>query len=193
MGSAMYSAGVCRAKIGGQRSVTRRGRSLRADGFVWHATLRLGFATVHHKFSVAGSVGRMIRDAERATHEEIIMNPASLRSGVRAVLATTVFSFVGLGLCGLAGAEPGAESRTVKFADLNLSNPSDVHVLYRRIRAAAEVACSHYFFWTDSDRARCVRDATSEAVSEINRPALSAVYRANNTTALPSGLVTRSR
>jgi UrcA family protein len=157
------------------------------------ATLRRGFATVHHKFMVAGSVSRMIRAAERATHEESLMNPSSLRTGVRAVVAATVFGFVGLGLCGLAGAEPSAESRTVKFADLNLSNASDAHVLYRRIRAAAEVACSHYFFWTDWDRARCVRDATAQAVTEINRPSLSAVYRANNTTALPSGLVSRSR
>jgi UrcA family protein len=81
----------------------------------------------------------------------------------------------------------------VKFADLNLSDPSGAHVLYRRIRAAAVVVCSHYFFATDTDKARCVRDATADAVSKIDQPALSAVYNANERPSVPSGLVSLHR
>ena len=121
------------------------------------------------------------------------MNRSTTSTGLRGLIATAIFGFLGLGLCAGASADPSAESRTVKFADLNLSNPSGAHVLYRRIRAAAEVACSYYFFATDTDKARCVRDATADAVTKINQPALSAVYNANNKTSLPSGLVSQSR
>lgn len=95
------------------------------------------------------------------------------------LIATGILGFLGLGLCVVAAADPSAESRTVKFADLDLSNPSGAHTLYRRIRAAAQVVCSYYFFATDTDKAGCVRDATADAVKKINQPALSAVYNAN--------------
>jgi len=121
------------------------------------------------------------------------MNP-SATSGLRGLIATAIFGFLGLGFCVIAGAaDPSAESRTVKFADLDISNPSDAHVLYRRIRAAAQVVCSHYFFATDTDKARCVRDATADAVTRINRCELSAVYNANNKTSAPSRLVSQTR
>ena len=53
-------------------------------------------------------------------------------------------------------------SRTVKFADLNLSNPRDAHVLYMRILAAAQVVCSYHWFATDADKARCVHEAIAD-------------------------------
>lgn len=121
------------------------------------------------------------------------MNPSTTSSGLRGLIASAMFGILGLGVCLVAVADPGAESRIVKFADLNASNASDAHVLYRRIRAAAEVVCSYYFFATDSAKWRCVRDATADAVARINRPALSAVYDANNKTWVPSSLVSKSR
>ena len=108
------------------------------------------------------------------------MNRSTTSIGLRGLIATAIFGFLGLGFCVVAAADSSAESRTVKFADLDISNPSGAHVLYRRIRAAAQVVCSHYFFVTDTDKARCVRDATADAVTKINKPALSAVYDANN-------------
>lgn len=99
---------------------------------------------------------------------------------LRGLIPIAIFGFLGLGLGVAAAAAPGAESRTVKYADLDISKPSDAHVLYRRIRAASQVVCSYYFFLTDTDKARCVSDATADAVAKINQPALSAVYRANN-------------
>ena len=120
------------------------------------------------------------------------MNP-STTSGLRGLIATAIFGSLGLGLCVVAAADPSAESRTVKFADLDISNPSGALVLYRRIRAAARVVCSYHFFLTDTGKARCVRDATADAVTRINQPALSAVYNANNKTSAPSRLVSQTR
>lgn len=120
------------------------------------------------------------------------MHP-STTSRFRGLIASGILGFLGLGLCVVAAADPSAESRTVKFADLDVSNPSSAHVLYRRIRAAAQVVCSTYFFATDTDKARCVRDATADAVTRINQPALSAVYSANNKTSASNGLVSQSR
>ncbi len=118
---------------------------------------------------------------------------ATTSTGFRSFIPTAIFGFLGLGLCIVVAADPRAESRTVKFADLDMSNPLSAHVLYRRIRAAAQVVCSYHFFATDTDRARCVRDATADAVTKINLRALSAVYGAYNKTAAPSGLVSQSR
>ena len=100
--------------------------------------------------------------------------------GLRGLIAGAILAVSGPGLCSVAAADPSAESRTVKFADLDLSSAAGAHALYRRIRAAAQLACSHYFFATDTDREHCVREATSDAVTRINQPALSAVYDSNN-------------
>jgi UrcA family protein len=117
---------------------------------------------------------------------------ASTTSCFRGLLASAIFGLLGLGPCVVAAADPGTENRTVRFADLDVSNPSDAHVLYRRIRVAARVVCSYYFFLTDTDKARCVRDATADAVTKINQPALSAVYNADHKTS-PRGLVSQTR
>jgi UrcA family protein len=124
---------------------------------------------------------------------ETVMNPSATSIGLRGVIASAIFGSLGLGLWAVGAADPSAESRTVRFADLNLSDPSGAHVLYRRIRAAAQVVCSHYFFATDTDKARCVRDATADAVSRIAQPALSAVYNANNRPSAPSDLASVNR
>ena len=121
------------------------------------------------------------------------MKTSTTSAGLHGLIANAIFGFLGLGLCVVAAADPSAESRTVQFADLDMSNPSSAHVLYRRIRTAAQVVCSYHFFATDTDKARCVSDATADAVTKINQPALSAVYSANNKTSAPSGLVSKSR
>ena len=121
------------------------------------------------------------------------MNPSTTSIGLRGLIATAIFGVLASSFSVVSAADPSAASRAVKFADLNLSNPSDAHVLYRRIRAAAQVVCSHYFFLTDTDKAKCVRDATADAVTKINQPALTAVYNANNETSVPSGLVSQRR
>ncbi len=89
--------------------------------------------------------------------------------------------------------DPSTVSVTVKSADLNISNPSGALVLYNRIRAAAESGCSYYWFERDADQVRCVHDAIANAVTKVNRPALFAVYNANNKKPLPTALLSQSR
>jgi UrcA family protein len=121
------------------------------------------------------------------------VNTSTTSTGLHGLIANAIFGFLGLGLCVVAAADPGAESRTIRFSDLDMSNPSSAHVLYRRIRAAAQVVCSYQFFATDTDKARCVRDTTADAVTRINQPTLSAVYSANYKISAPRGLVSQSR
>ena len=157
------------------------------------AALRTGFATVHHKSAVACFWRRMISTQAQANHEETIMSPLTISTRLRSLIATAIFTVLAPSLSGVSAADASTSGRTVKFADVNISTPSGAHVLYRRIRAAAQVVCSNYFFATDTDRARCVRDAIADAVTKINQPALSAVYNANNGTSVLNGLVSQSR
>ena len=132
---------------------------------------------------------RMVRDIKK----ESVLNTSITATGRRGLIGSLIIGSFGLGLCLVAAANPAAESRTVKFADVDLSNPSGAHVIYRRIQAAAQVVCSYYFFATDTDKARCVRDATADAVTRINQPALSAVFNANNKTGASGDVAPQGR
>jgi UrcA family protein len=76
-------------------------------------------------------------------------------------------------------------SVVVKFADLNLSNPEGVAVLYRRINAAARDVCRSYDIHSGTDRLPgssdpCVRKALQDAINKVGQPALSAMYNAKH-------------
>jgi UrcA family protein len=103
-------------------------------------------------------------------------------SGRYAPAAAAVLGILGQSFALLCMADGAPGSRLVHFADLDLSRPAAAQVLYARIQAAALVSCTHYFFATDTDRSRCVRDAGADAVTRINQPALTAVYAARNKT-----------
>ena len=126
-------------------------------------------------------------------HKETIMNASTTSCGLHGFIAPMIFGLLASSISAVSVADPSAATRTVTFSDLNISTPSGAHLLYRRIRSAAQVVCSHHFFLTDTDKARCVRDATADAVTRINQPALSAVYNANYETPVPSGLVSQTR
>jgi UrcA family protein len=121
------------------------------------------------------------------------MNSSSTSTGFHGPIAATVFGVLSLSLSLVSAADPTPASRTVKFADLNISDPSGAHALYMRIRAAAQVVCSYYWFPTEADKAGCVRDATADAVTRINRSALFAVYDATNKTSVPRSLPSQNR
>jgi UrcA family protein len=157
------------------------------------ATFRAAFATVRHKTAVARFGRSMLSTRRVATQKETFVKAQTTSTGLRSLIATAILGSLALGLSVVAAADPNAESRTVKFADLDMSNPAAAHVLYRRIRAAAQVVCSYYFLPTDTDKARCVRDATADAVTKINQPALSAVYGVNYKIAQAGALVSQSR
>jgi UrcA family protein len=80
----------------------------------------------------------------------------------------------------------------VRYPDLDIASPSGARVLYERIRAAAQSACSYFWFKTDADEARCLQNTIAKAVSKVNQPALSAVYDAKYKTSAPSPLVSQS-
>lgn len=120
------------------------------------------------------------------------MNPSNPSTSLRDLVATAIFVVLAPSLSTVSAADPSSASRTVKFADLNISNPSGAHALYMRILAAAQVVCSYHPFATDTDKARCVRHAIAAAVMKINQPALSALYNAKNKTPMQSRLVSQS-
>jgi UrcA family protein len=121
------------------------------------------------------------------------MNTSTPSTGLRGLIATAIFGALASSFSAVSAADPSSAGITVKFADLNISKPSDARVLYKRIRAAALDACSYYWFETDAAEARCVHDAIANAVAKVNQPELSAVYNAKYKTSAPSTLVSQSR
>ena len=121
------------------------------------------------------------------------MNSSTASNGLRGLIATAIFGALASSFSAVSAADPGSVSVTVKSADLSISTPASALVLYNRIRAAAENACSYYWFETDAAEARCVHDAIANAVAKVNQPALSAVYHAKYKTPGPSTLVSQSR
>jgi UrcA family protein len=122
------------------------------------------------------------------------MSTSIASTGLRGLIATAILGALASSFSAVSAADPSSSvSVTVKFADLKVSNPASALVLYERIRAAAQGACSYYWFKTDADEAACVHDAIANAVAKVNQPELSAVYNAKYKT-LPSGtLVSQSR
>ena len=122
------------------------------------------------------------------------MNTSTASTGLRGLIATAIFGALASSFSAVSAADPSSSvSVTVKFADLKISNPSSALVLYERIRAAAQGACSYYWFKTDADEARCVHDAIASAVAKVNQPELSAVYNAKYKTLASGTLVSQSR
>jgi UrcA family protein len=79
---------------------------------------------------------------------------------------------------------------TVKFGDLNLSNPEGATTLYRRINAAAREVCKSYDvgrgnFKLPGNANPCVRKAIGDAVTKVGHPALFAIYNAKHPQSLP--------
>jgi UrcA family protein len=129
-----------------------------------------------------------------STIQETTVNTSTASNGLRGLIATAIFGALASSFSAVCAADPSSSvSVTVKFADLKISNPSSALVLYERIRAAAQGACSYYWFKTDADEARCVHDAIANAVTKVNQPALSAVYNTKYKTSVPSTLVSQSR
>jgi len=118
------------------------------------------------------------------------MNTAIAFTGLRGLIAAAVFGALASSFSAVSAADA---SIIVKYADLNISSPSGALVLYERIRAAAQSACSYFWFKTDADEARCLQNTIAKAVAKVNQPALSAVYNSKYKTAAPSTLVSQSR
>jgi UrcA family protein len=120
------------------------------------------------------------------------MNTSTSSTGLHGLIAIAILG--ALASSAVSAADPNPVSITVKYADLNIASPSGARVLYERIRAAAQGACSYYWFKTDADEARCVHDAIASAVGKVNQPALSAIFDAKFERHAPTTpLVSQSR
>jgi UrcA family protein len=76
----------------------------------------------------------------------------------------------------------------VNFDDLDLSTAAGNERLYRRIRTAAESVCRTSEGRRLADIARhksCMEDAVADAVAKIDKPTLTASYRAHHGGQLP--------
>jgi len=120
------------------------------------------------------------------------MNTSSPSTGLRGFIASAIFVALAASFCAVSAADPSSASITVKYADLDIASPSGARVLYERIRAAAQSACSYFWFKTDADEARCLQNTIAKAVTKVNQPALSAVYDAKYKTSAPSPLVSQT-
>jgi UrcA family protein len=123
------------------------------------------------------------------------MNTFIATTGLRGLIATAMLGALASSFSAVSAADinPKSTSQTVKFADLNISNPLGAAALYARIQLAAQSVCSFYVFKSDAAENGCINDAIASAVSKVNQPALFAVYNAKNKTPLPTALVSQSR
>jgi len=96
---------------------------------------------------------------------------------------TGLFVLAGFASAGAFAQEPtdtSAPSITVRYADLNLTEPVAVEVLYRRVQMAAQEVCNH---GQSRELARqvaadkCVHNAMNNAIQKLDVPELNALYR----------------
>jgi UrcA family protein len=86
-------------------------------------------------------------------------------------------------LQGVAG-ESGApvKKQIVRYADLDLSAPAGVQMLYGRLKGAARSVCSQLDGFSLMEHARyraCVAEAVEDAVLAVDSPALTEAYLAD--------------
>jgi UrcA family protein len=117
------------------------------------------------------------------------MTPTTLSLSFRGPFATFIFGAL---TCSVAtvctAAEMDPPQTTVKYADLNVSNPQGAADLYARIQRAAHQVCLPLDGRDLSSKARmdaCVHNAIADAVAKVGRPALFDAYNAHNRQSTP--------
>src|SRR5262245_35628279 len=96
---------------------------------------------------------------------------AQIRIAVAAVALVTCVAFQP------SQAAPPAPSVVVSLSGLNLDNEADVKVLYQRLQKASFAVCTRTVGPTMSiEVGKCASALLDVAVSEVNRPALSALH-----------------
>ena len=95
--------------------------------------------------------------------------------------------FAAATLCALSTSIRATEnvpSRRVRFDDLNIADPAEAKVLYRRIRVAAQEVCASHHSGDSANRAvmqACVEKAIDHGVMKVNAPTLTALVPTRNT------------
>lgn len=109
------------------------------------------------------------------------------------ILAVTVFAALTSSIATVSFASdcPDALQVKVKYADLNVSTTSGATSLYNRIKAAADSVCHPFRPLVPGDLAArktftaCMHKAMSNAINEVNEPALFTVANTKAGTSKP--------
>jgi UrcA family protein len=75
--------------------------------------------------------------------------------------------------------EVASKSVTVKYSDLNVTQPEGAKALYSRLQNAAWRACRDLGVGSSTARfglGTCIRDAVEAAVKDVNKPAVTALH-----------------
>lgn len=86
-----------------------------------------------------------------------------------------------------ADPEGDAPSRTVKYADLDLTHSQGAAVLYARIRSAARQVCLPTYNWLSemhTPAQECRERAIARAVDDVNAPTLTTYHREHTQSAV---------
>jgi len=126
------------------------------------------------------------------------MNTLTPSPRLRGLIATAIFSALTSSFTVVCAAADStdAPSVVVKYGDLKVSSPQGAAALYGRIRVAAQAVCPHLDHTDLLSKMQlnvCVNKAIADAVTNVDQPALVAVYNAKNRTRLPANLLSQSR
>jgi UrcA family protein len=102
--------------------------------------------------------------------------------GFRGAIATAILGALTCSLATVCTADEPLQT-TVKFADLNVSNPKGAAALYARIQRAARQVCPHLDardLMSKVPMDACVNKAIADAVAKVGQPALFEAYNAHN-------------
>ena len=124
------------------------------------------------------------------------MNTTTTIDRFRTVIATVLFGAVTFSFTVLPAVADSSDvpQVTVKYGDLNVSNPQGAAALYARIRSAGKSVCSQFDgpeIHAYLQRNACINKAILDAVTKVNNFALTAVYRAKTGKEVPTRLVSR--
>jgi len=97
------------------------------------------------------------------------------------VVASAILSSLALGFATASSAGEGSTPPQVivKFADLDVSTSRGAAILYGRIEGAAETVCARMYISAEAYRwakRTCLPKVIGEAVTKVDRPALSALF-----------------
>jgi UrcA family protein len=123
----------------------------------------------------------------------------SLLETMMSVVKRCVVAIVTCSVAALSNAAVAADwvgdvpTVTVSYADLNVDHSEGAATLYRRIRVAAKDVCS-FLEGRDPDKVllweQCMHKAIADAVAKVDKPVLTAYYRAKNPQAAMPAAVT---
>ena len=109
------------------------------------------------------------------------MNSSIAKRCAHIAIATLLAAGLTVNHAWAAAPSGAARSVVVRYADLDLSRPKDVNILYHRLKAAAWSVCNNLSVWNDDLAAfskyhRCVHRAMENSVASVSSQRLTELY-----------------